>query len=332
MIVPTYHPGERAIAWSPSSQSSRVYQRRLNRGLDAIGKVLGVSLEVWLAEAGGTPTDLAKANANFLSTAVREPSVALMVATSGGWASLGLLEHIDWHLLAGASLALAGSSDLTVLLNAVTRRVGLVTYLAPMVLPVFGDWGAATSLSARALVEMLQARPGELVRWPKVGPLDWSDERLAWEIDDTRARLGQSHDERLRVLRSGEGEGRVWGGSLRSLNLMAGTDYWPYPAEPSVVFLEDEGLSQDEFFALLTALKLRGAFANCQAVLLGIHSRPRVGGNIESLDQVIEAVVPPGVVIVAGCAFGHTVPQLTVPLGSWARLRTDPTLQIDFLF
>lgn len=328
MIAPRIQPGSTVVVWSPASQSSRRYPRRLERGLAWLRAAFDVEVRVDLTDPDATPTERAAGNARILHAAATDPGVSALVATSGGWTSVGLLDELDWDLVASYPIAYLGSSDLTVLLNAVTSRAGITTYLAPMVLTVLAEYGGPDALTVTSLRDHLE--PGQDGNASTIFAADWSDELLEWEERDDRPRTRRSHREVPRVLRPGSGDGTLWGGSVRSLRLLAGTPYWPKPQGPHVLVLEDEGLSAEECFGLASSLRLAGALVGCRAVLVGTHSRPRIAPDaVRELDEAILDALP-GVPIVAGVAVGHTIPQITLPLGRRARVDGD-SLRIDFL-
>jgi muramoyltetrapeptide carboxypeptidase len=262
--------------------------------------------------------------AAIAEAAALNPEVGAVVATSGGWTSLALLPHLDTDLLARHPTAFVGHSDLTVLLNVMTAATGMITYLGPMVLPSWAEHGGPWDLTAASLRRALFGRAGQT--WSLEPAPDWTDELLAWEQDDHRRRRHQSHPDQIRVLRPGTAVGQLWGGSIRSLAMLTGTPYWPAPSVPSVLVLDDERLSPDELFALLTSLTWAGAFERCTGVLISKFSRPRPNPTgFADLDAALLEAVPHGIPIAAGLDVGHTEPVHTLPLGARVTVQaTDP--------
>lgn len=329
MILPAAQLGASAFVWSPSSASATIYPRRLARGCSAL-EALGYSVHVAPSASSNSGAQYldAASLANEAHEAVRNESIGLIVATSGGWTSLSLLPHLDMELLAKHPTAFMGYSDLTVLLNVITSRTGMITYLGPMILPEFGEYGGIWPFTRNSFLRAITAKPGD--HWQIENAPVWTDEMLPWETADSRVRTGTSHSDPPRTLRPGFGDGYLWGGSIRSLALLAGTPYWPCPSGQSVLAFEDEGMSPDELFAYLTALKWAGAFDRCVAILMGRFSRPRSNtAGYTDLDSVIRNVVPTHIPIIAGLDFGHTEPKHTLPLGAYLTVNaTTTTCQI----
>ena len=61
-----------------------------------------------------------------------DPEVKALLAMRGGYGSIRLLPLLDLDRFSRAPKILAGFSDITVLLNEIQRRTGIVTYHAPV--------------------------------------------------------------------------------------------------------------------------------------------------------------------------------------------------------
>jgi muramoyltetrapeptide carboxypeptidase len=89
-----------------------------------------------------------------LNDALRDPAVAAVWCIRGGYGTTRILDRMDFDALAAHPKPLIGYSDITAILNAVTRRTGMVTFHAPMAraaMPAFSRWHFERVLaSARA--------------------------------------------------------------------------------------------------------------------------------------------------------------------------------------
>jgi muramoyltetrapeptide carboxypeptidase len=324
VILPVATPGSAAVVWSPASTSAHIYPQRFARGVSAL-KSLGYEVQLAPSASGASNARYldAASLADEAHKAASDECVGLIVSSSGGWTSLSLLPHLDMEFLAAHPKVFMGYSDLTALLNVITARTGLITYLGPMILLEFGECGGLWPFTRESFCRAVGAKAGD--GWTLETSDSWTDEMLPWDVADSRRRIGTSHNDPPRTLRAGSGQGVLWGGSIRSLGLLAGTSYWPRPVRQSVLALEDEAMSPDELFAYLTALRWSGAFNQCAAVLFGRFSRPRPNtAGFADLDAVIKSAVPSPVPIVAGLDFGHTEPKHTLPIG--AHFEVDATI------
>jgi muramoyltetrapeptide carboxypeptidase len=218
---------------------------------------------------------------------IADDSLGAVVFLRGGYGLMRLLPDLDWDLVGRQPRAWVGYSDLTPFLLEVTRRFGLVTFHGPMVAT-----DVARRLDAAEAASFCGALAGEA---PAPIP--------------------------VRFLREGEAEGPLLGGCLSLLEAVAGTPWEPNLAG-SLLFLEDVGEPAYRIDRMLTHLRLSGTLSKVRAIVAG-----HFGPAWES-DAIRDAVAPwhretllaaPGPVAF-GVPCGHGIPNLTLPLGAWARL------------
>ena len=310
-------PRARIGVWAPSCPGPVAFPRRFERGLAALraaGHTVTVGKSCDAALGAGTlaPDALAAELHDLLDECDG------VLAAVGGWTLTPVLPHLDWDRIGRAATPIVGYSDLTSLLNLTACRAGLVAFHGPMLISEWGEAGGPWPHTSTEFATVLGQRwTSHLV--PQ--PLEWSDENLFWDRDDTRRQHGNSGAQPVRTLHAGCAEGRLWGGSLIVLGLLLGTPLWPAPEPGSIVLVEVDGIAPDELWARLTQFRLAGVFDDAAAVVVSKIGRPgcTVSGFAD-LDEVISACVPASVPLAAGVDFGHTEPMSTLPIGGWARL------------
>lgn len=164
-----------------------------------------------------------------------DPEVKAVLAARGGYGCLRLLPLLDLEALAANPKILIGYSDLTVLLNEITRLTGLVTWHAPML-------NSLQRCDATSLASFWRTLAGE-------GP-----------------RMVQP--DQLQVLREGTGRGPLAGGNLTSLAHLLGTPHelnW----RGTILFLEDTGEAPYRIDRLLTHLERAGCLRELGGLILG---------------------------------------------------------------
>jgi len=245
-----------------------------------------------------------------------------VIAACGGWTLLLVLPFLDYELIGASAKPVVGYSDVTSLVNLVAQRAGLVAFHGPMALPEWGEADGPWELTSASFQRVV----GDDSWSELVVPVAevWSDEVLWWDREDDRARRGSSDGESTRVIRAGApADGVLWGGSIISLGLLAGTDLWHAPSN-ALVFLEAEAIAPDELAARLWQLRLAGAFDEAVAVLFGKIGQPRpTSWGHADFDGVMADAVPGGIPLVAGLDIGHTEPMVTLPVGARAILSTE---------
>lgn len=141
---------------------------------------------------------------NALHTFFLNPQIDAILCARGGYGTLKLLDKIDWNVIKDNPKIFAGYSDITILLNMIYRKTGLITFHSPM---ANGDFGQ------------------EIEEYTKKGFFNC----LKGKIDKIEADGT--------VYYEGRTEGILWGGNLSSLASLCGIDF--IPDEELILFLED---------------------------------------------------------------------------------------------
>jgi muramoyltetrapeptide carboxypeptidase len=220
-----------------------------------------------------------------------DPEVKAVLAVRGGYGCMRLLPLLNLPELAANPKILAGFSDLTVLLNEVTRLTGLVTYHAPVL----------TSLQR----------------------CDGTSQDSFWRMLAGEG-LQEIKPARLQVLREGRGRGPLIGGNLTSLAHLLGTPHglnW----QGAILFLEDIGEPPYRIDRLLTHLERAGCLRELAGLILGSITDSK-GDEEPWTPSVWERVME-----LAGNAYpvwgnfpvGHGSRNLSLPLGVTAEMDSD---------
>lgn len=238
-----------------------------------------------------------------LNSALQDPSIDAIWCIRGGYGSLRLLDQIDYAAFAKHPKALVGFSDVTALLNALTRLTGVVTFHGPVARAAM----AAFSRSHFERVLTCTAPAGRLGRLPQ--PSD----------------VLVSRENRIVTLAGGVAEGPLTGGNLTLLQTLIGTPYFPELAG-SILFLEDVGEDLYRVDRMLAHLRLIGALRRLAGVVVGRFTEMRRfdGDGALGFDEVLAGYFEPlGIPVAFGFPVGHIDAQWTLPLGIRARLDAD---------
>jgi muramoyltetrapeptide carboxypeptidase len=238
-----------------------------------------------------------------LNDALRDPSVAAVWCIRGGYGTTRILDRMDFDALAAHPKPLIGYSDITAILNAVTRRTGMVTFHAPMAraaMPAFSRWHFERVLASAE-------PPGRLGRLPEPpGVLLPQENRIA-------------------RLHGGVAEGPLAGGNLTLLQCLVGTPHFP-DLDGAILFLEDVGEDLYRVDRMLAHLRMAGALDRLAGVAVGRFTelkRAMTDGAL-GFDEVLATyLLPLGIPVAYGFPIGHIDDQWTLPLGVRARLDAD---------
>jgi len=262
-----------------------------------------------------------------------DKSIRGIFLARGGYGAARLLPHIDFELIRRNPKIFAGYSDVTALHNAINQFAHLVTYHAPMPAADLPNSDDVTmeSFVGKIFLEKKSSLAG-----------DW----------------GQ-RTQPLQVIAPGKASGILTGGNLTVIASLIGTPY-EIDTRGRILFLEEVGEAPYRIDRLLLQLKLAGKLSDAAGFILGdintgdtsakpiILSKPecvrrtaetgdtsapesilsKPGGILLTkiklaISELLISEIPEGKPILAGLACGHTMPNITLPLGEVAKISTE---------
>ncbi len=236
--------------------------------------------------------------AEALAAMVTDDSVDAILCARGGSGSFRILEHVDFDMIRRHPKIICGFSDQTTLLNAITRRTGLVTFHGPML---------------RNLADPKTD--------PKTGQ-DWID-----ILSGKAPRDGKFFS--ASALVPGQAQGRLIGGNLNLLRNFIGTaDDWS--GEGKILFIEDIDEPLYKIDHMLWQLRAAGKFSGLKGVIVGhfvLHpddhtpsTDPDDPPYNKPLPDLLRQYLPPGIPVCTDFPCGHTDYLTTLPLGVMAAI------------
>ncbi len=224
-----------------------------------------------------------------------DPSVAALIAVRGGYGSVQLLPLLHPPALVAAPKLFIGYSDNTSMLSWLTCGCGITALHGPM-----------------------------LERRLASGAAGY-DERsfLALTSDGKGVELAPDG---LDVLRPGQAQGPLYGGTIVSLVASLGTPFAFDPPDGCILFLEDVNERPYKIDRMLTQLRLSGILGRARALIFGeMRGCDEPGGALTAREVIARLTVGfPGPVLF-GLPSGHTSgPCWTLPLGVDVRVETTP--------
>jgi len=222
-----------------------------------------------------------------------DASVAGIVCAQGGATANACLPHLSWPTIAANPKVFMGISDITVLLNAIYSKTGLVTFHGNDLLWGFGRNPTDYDRSAFSR-SLMEGRPGTI----------------------------HPNGERATV-RGGSGEGVALGGNLRCLLKLAGTPYWPDTAG-AIYFLEAVDVTPETCDCMVRQLEQIGAFEALNGIVVGhVDGLQGKAGTTQLEDVLRAATAQHGFPILKVDDFGHNCPNAVLPIGATVRVDAD---------
>lgn len=209
----------------------------------------------------------------------RDPEVKGVLAVRGGYGSLRMLPCLDMDLIRQHPKFFVGFSDISVLLTAILKNTGLVTFHGPMLTTL----PKSDKHSVDAFFNTLTGRPSDTIK-----------------------------PDGLEILVSGNSQGKLLGGNLTNLAHLVATPYeivW----QNAILFLEDVGEDPYRIDRMLTHLKEAGRLQHLAGLILGNFKNC---GAVEQIWQrAIELLSDREIPIWANFPTGHGKDNHILPLG-----------------
>lgn len=222
--------------------------------------------------------------ANELHDLWADPEVKALLAARGGYGSLRIASSLDMDLMRSQPKILIGFSDVTVLITAILKHAGLVTFHGP----TLSTLATSDRETVTTFFNTITGRPPEQIK-----------------------------AEGLEVLVPGQARGRLLGGNLTTLTYLMGTPYelsW----EGTILFFEDVNEAPYRLDRALTHLKEADRLQGIAGVILG---RFDDCGDVELFwKRAIEIFQDEHIPIWANFPVGHGQANRILPLGIEAEM------------
>jgi len=319
--------GDRVAILSPSWGGPSVFPHVYEKGLDNL-RLLGLE-PVEFPTARMAAKELhrnPRARAEDINRAFGDPSIKGIIATIGGSDSVRILKYLDGDLIRGNRKFLMGYSDFTTL-TAWLNQLGLVTFNGPSVMAGFSQWESFDEDYRKYVTDYLFSpeETGLLPRFPR-----YCDGYPSWADRENTGKLNPLKESESPRFLQGEGrvEGRLFGGCLEVLEIMKGTPFWPEESfwDGRILFFEtsEDKPPVDYVRYWLRNYGVMGVFDRIAGILFG-RARDYTGGEKTDLEETVLEVVRDEfgnsrIPIVCNLDFGHTDPQVILPLGITFRI------------
>ncbi len=215
-----------------------------------------------------------------------EPVVKALVAARGGYGCMRMLDLIDMRQLRKTPKILIGFSDLTVLLAAIYKKTGLVTYHGPVVTTL----DSINKQSQTSFFNVLTGKAPDVIK-----------------------------PSRVKILKKGRAKGILLGGNLTTLVHMIGTPY-EFPWNDTVLFIEDTGESPYRLDRFLTHLAKAKRLQKIKGLILGTftdkNNKQRSVILQTVYSRISELLADKNIPIWANFPVGHANQNVTLPIGA----------------
>ena len=288
LIAKRLNPGDCIGVISPSNPVENVIARQYNSGISHLKESGYKILEGKFTHAmswgyAASPQEKAEdINAMFAN-----PQVNAIMCTQGGFTANACLPYLDWEIIKNNPKIFIGISDITVLLNSIHAKTGLITFHGADVM-----WGFGNDPRPYELEEFKQ-----ILNKARMAPIPVSDG--------------------AKCIRSGTATGRLLGGNINCLLKLVGTPYWP-DFSGAILAIEAIDVPTASFDHMFQQLKQMGIFNQISGIIAGyIDGTDNNKETMFSMEEVLFRIVDEfNFPILKTNNFGHNCPNTTLPIGA----------------
>lgn len=323
------NPDDQVAIISPSSGLAGVFPWVLDLGIQRLWDIFELKAKEY-------PTTRMKhaslrERAEDIMKAFSDPENKAVIATIGGDDQIKLLKYLNPEILKANPKPFFGYSDNTHLHNYLWN-LGIPSYYGGSILTQYGMHGAMYEETIASLKHAF-FNDGEFELKPNSNfndkGLDWNDKKTLTDFREAEKNEGFYWDG------SSKASGILWGGCVESLIVqMASSVYLPPDnlLQDTILMIETSEAIPDPWLVdyLLTGFGERGWFDQFTGVLVGrpkawefnkqLSPDARAAYRKEQRRVVVETVrqYNSNIPIVQNLDFGHTDPQIVMPLGQKA--------------
>ena len=295
LIPPRLKDGDTVGIVSPSMPVRREQMPHFDAGVACLQE-LGFSVLVGehvfstMWKHGASPQE----KADDINRMFADKTVRAIICSQGGDTANACLPYLDWDCIRANPKIFTGISDITVLLNAIYHKTGLLTFHGNDLI-----WGFGREPQEYDLSEFVNRLMSGVI-----GSVPACGERMA--------------------VRSGVAEGRLLGGNIRCLLKLAGTPYFP-DFDGAILFLEALHATPESSEAAFQHLKQLGVFDKLRGVIIGyIYSMQKEGNPDSQMEGVLDRVTAEyDFPILKVNDFGHNHSNTVLPVGARVRMDTE---------
>lgn len=312
--------------FSPSMPISVYYPNRFNRAVNFL-KQQGIEVVYGNLTnfSDGYRSGDAKQRANEFNELLYNEEVDCILATIGGMNTNSILPYIDYEYIKKNPKLIVGYSDVSALLNAIYAKTGVHTVYGPTLMSAFGEIGplanACFTYFSKLFIE------GQILPHVIPKPHAYSDEHVDWE---TQSDMKKLYRNQWKTVRNGIVKGRLIISNLGTLAYTYGSEYFPEIKQGDILAIEDTMDNPMQVERSYAHLKLCGIFDKLGGIIVGKHASYDDLGTKKQPEDLLLEFIENDIPVLAQVDIGHTLPVLSLPIGSIITLdATNQTICIE---
>lgn len=319
--------GDTVAIISPSWGGPSVFPHIYENGIKVLKEKFGLRIKEYPTArmAANILADEPKLRADDINKAFADKEVKAIITSIGGNDGIRVLKYLNKKIIKKNPKIFMGYSDgatFTMFLN----QLGLVSYNGPSIMAGFSQMENFPD-GIKHINDILFKNSGVYEYKPyqkwAMKYLDWSLKENVGKVDKIRENEGWHWLQGNSVV-----TGELFGGCIEITNILRGTKFWPKPSffKNKILFLEtsEEKPSPDFVKYELRNWGVQGIFDQIKGIMIG-RARDYSAEESKKMEDYVISVVNkefghPEIPIITNMDFGHTDPQIILPLGVKAEI------------
>ena len=319
--------GDTVAILSPSWGGPSIFPHVFDRGLEILRQDFGLKIKEY-PTARMTADKLhnnPKIRAEDINNAFADKEIKAIFSSIGGSDSVRILKYLDLKTIMKNPKIIMGYSDTATLLSYLNQS-GLVTFNGPSVMAGFSQMRSYPDYISHVKNMLFETQQNyqykQYVRW--------SNKYISWSDKENTGKVSKKikNDGWHWIQGKGIYKGRLWGGCIEVIEMLKGTDFYPNKEfwNGRILFFEtsEEKPSLDYVKYALRNYGVQGVFDRVTGILFG-RARDYTDKEKKKLEENILSVVSDEfghseLPIITNMDFGHTDPQIILPLGVSAEI------------
>lgn len=222
----------------------------------------------------------------------KDKEIKAIICLNGGETCNTFIDLLDYGVIKQNPKIITGYSDITVLLQTIYKKTGLVTF------------------------------HGE--SFVHFGEDDAEEKYKEFESAFVNKKIGKFITGNKKIIREGNVEGKIIGTNLGCMMYLIGTEYFP-DMQDKILLIESYRTSPNECQRRFAHLKQYGVFDKIKGIIIGYNYDLQKNGNIypQMEDILLEYTKEYNFSIVKCNDFGHKMVNSVIPIGVNMKLDTD---------
>ncbi|MGL5204801.1 MAG: LD-carboxypeptidase, partial [Metamycoplasmataceae bacterium] len=233
-----------------------------------------------------------------------------------------ILEYLDYEKIAKSNIKIIGHSDTTALILAIYAITKKKTYFGSSFIVGFDNQQDINEFHIKTLVDNCINDKLGLIDLPK----KYTSQFIPWTNVEPVANKKMLKNKMVTII-EGVIEGIIIGGNLNTFIPLLGTKYFPEINHKTILFFEDTCQSNNLNLAKveknLASLRNSGILHKIGGLIIGkCEGFEEISNGTSYIDFISNFIYDLKIPIIADFDFAHTLPIVTIGIGSTVELNT----------